>query len=210
MLAFCAVGGLLFSPAVLAGGSVKSEAPVFLTYDIGGDVVGTSRIVRTKHGISAQVRTTGLTAGHAVTLWIIFFNNPEACAGYDDGLPCDPAVDGGNPATGFDFHYGAGHVVNGRTTTLSGHLQAGETSTSGGVEIGFPAAVPLLNPFGAQVWLAVHSHGPAQTGQTLAAQMSSFSGGCVVYLPFPGGVAENEDQVADAPGECSTFQIAFH
>jgi hypothetical protein len=209
MLALFAVGGLIVSPAAFAQGSAKSEQPVFLTYELGNPMaapVGTSKVVRTKHGITAQVKTTGLTAGHAVTLWIIFFNNPLACA----GPVCDPAVDGANPATGFDFHYAAGHVVNGRTTTLSGHLQAGETSTSGGVEIGFPQAVPLLNPFGAQVWLAVHSHGPAQTGQTLAAQMSSFSGGCKTYLPFAGGVAGIPEEVADEVGECSTFQIAFH
>ena len=205
LLTFFSIAALIVSPTVFAGGSAKSEAPVIQTYD--GAVVGTSKLVRTKHGITAQIRTTGLTPGHAMTMWIIFFNNPDACA---DPGNCNPDDDGANPAVGFDFHYAAGHVVNGSTTTLSGHLQAGETSTSGGVEIGFPEAVPLLNPFGAQVWLAVHSHGPAQTGPTLAAQMSSFSGGCETYLPFAGGVAGSPEEVADEVGECSTFQIAFH
>ena len=209
LLTFLSVACMVVSPAVIAGGSAKSEAPVFLTYN--GQVVGNSKVLRTKHGITAQIKTTGLAAGHAVTMWIIFFNNPDACAGFPQGLPCDPAVDAGNPNTGFDFHYAAGHIVNGQTTTLSGHLRAGEISTSGGAEIGFPA-VPLLNPFGAQVALAVHSHGPAQTGQTLAAQMSSFSGGCEVYLPFAGGVAGSEDDVPgdDDVGVCSTFQLALH
>jgi hypothetical protein len=40
--------------------------------------------------------------------------------------------------------------------------------------------------------------------------MSSFSGGCETYLPFPGGVATSPEEVADEVGECSTFQIAFH
>lgn len=206
LLTVLSVACLVVSPAAIADGSAKSEAPVFLTYDIGGEVVGNSKVVRTNNGVSAQIKTSGLPAGHAMTMWIIFFNNPLACA----DVVCDPAVDGGNPATGFDFHYGAGHVVNGNNTTLSGFLQAGETSTSGGAEVG-GTAVPLLNPHGAQIWLAVHSHGPAQTGQILAAQMSSFLGGCDMLLG-PGGIAASE---ADIPGDedvgkCTTFQLAFH
>ena len=202
LLTVLSVACLVVSPAAIAGGSAKSEAPVFQTYD--GQVVGTSKVVRTKHGITAQIKTTGLTAGHAMTMWIIFFNNPDACA----GDVCDPAVDGANAEAGFDFHYASGHVVNGNKTTLSGHLRAGETSTSGGVEVG-GSAVPLLNPFGAQVWLAVHSHGPAQTGQTLKEQMSSFLGGCDVLLG-PGGIAALEEHVPVNDGECSTFQLAMH
>ena len=208
LLTVVSVACLVVSPAVLAGGSAKSEAPVFLTYDMAmpPTPVGNSKIVRTKHGITAQIKTTGLAAGHAMTMWLIFFNNPEAC----DGPICDPAVDGGNEEAGFDFHYVAGHVVNGKKTTLSGHLRAGETSTSGGAEVG-GMAVPLLNPFGAQVWLAVHSHGPAQTGQTLKEQISSFLGGCDELLG-PGGIAASENDVPgdDDIGKCTTFQIAFH
>lgn len=68
-------------------------------------------------------------------------------------------------------------------TTISGHLPVGETSTSGWAElVEIDAAppffvTPLTNPSGAQVTLALHSHGPAQTGQTRAEQMTSFLGG---------------------------------
>ena len=204
LLTFLSVACLVVPPAAIADGTAKSEADVIWSYD--GQVAGTSTVVRTKHGITAQITTTGLMAGHAMTMWIVIFNNPAACA----GPVCFPDVDGGNPATGFDFHYGAGHVVSGNTTTLSGHLQVGETSTSGVAETG-GTAVPLLNPFGAQVWLAVHSHGPAQTGQTLADQMSSFLGGC--ELPLLGGPDGIADSPADIPvnvGECTTHQLAFH
>ena len=204
LLTLLSAACLAASPAAVADGAVKSEEPVFWTFDVPGEVVGTSKLVRTKHGVTAEIATTGLTAGHAVTMWIVFFNNPEACA----GPVCDPAVDGGNPAVGFDFHYGAGHIVNEKTTTLSGHLRAGETSTSGGAEVG-GTAIPLLNPFGAQVWLAVHSHGPAQTGQILVDQMSSFLGGCDVLLG-PGGFAASPADFPDVVGECTTFQLAFH
>jgi hypothetical protein len=207
MLALFAVGGLIVSPAAFAQGSAKSEAPVIQIYD--GAVVGTSRVLRTKHGITAQIKTTRLTAGYAMTMWIIFFNNPAACAVENQCDPNPAGEDVSNQETGFDFHYAAGHVVNGNTTTLSGHLRAGETSTSGGAEVGAPA-VALMNPFGAQVFLAVHSHGPAQTGQDLAAQMSSFLGGCYQGLLGPGGIAVSPEFVPDDEGECSTTQIAFH
>ena len=71
MLASCAAGGPLISLAVLAGGALKSEAPVLLTCDLPGNVVGTSRIDHAKHVITARVSTTGLRASLAVTLWII-------------------------------------------------------------------------------------------------------------------------------------------
>jgi hypothetical protein len=209
LLAFVSVTCLVASPVALAdSGSHKTDAPVFWTYDVGGEMVGTSTVRRTKHGITAQIKTTGLTAGHAMTMWIIFFNNPDAC---DTPGACDPNVDGGDPTTGFDFHYGAGTIANGGTTTLSGHLRAGETSTSGVLETGMGEGVPLLNPFGAQVWLAVHSHGPAQTGQDLAAQMSSFLGGCEPpLLGGPDGIADSPADIPANDGECTTHQIAFH
>ena len=210
LLTLLAVSGLIVSPVALAGGSQKSEAPVFWTYDLANPMpmpVGTSKVVRTKHGISAQIKTTGLTPGHAMTMWIIFFNNPELCL-----LPyaCNPDDDATRMGVGFDFHYAAGHVVNGNTTTLSGHLQVGETSTSGFADAFEAPPVALQDPFKAQVVLAVHSHGPAQTGQTLKEQMSSFTGGCDVYLPVIGGLAQSTDDIPDQVGECATHQLAPH
>lgn len=70
---------------------------------------------------------------------------------------------------------------------------------------------PLTNPSGAQVILALHSHGPAQTGQTLANQMSSYLGGCVLpFLGDAGGFAESSADIPASRGECSTIQVAFH
>ncbi len=176
---------------------------------------GKTKLVRSPQGLTAQFKTTGLTAGHAVTLWIMFFNNPDQCAIRNN---CNPG-DIGNPAVGFDFHYVGGHIVNGRKTTISGHLRVGETSTSGWaelIEFGVPLPeifiTPLTNPMGAQVVLALHSHGPAQTGQTLAAQMSSYLGGC--NYPFftadPGGFAQGFHEIPAVAGECATIQVASH
>jgi len=212
LLALAAASGLtLASPMAVADGHV-SESPPFWTYPT-LPPEGSTRLVRSPNGLTAQFQTTGLAAGHAVTLWIMFFDNPEAC----QNDICDPAVDIGMPGVRFDFHYAGGHIVNGKKTTLTGHLQTGETSTSGWAELaaigGAPPffITPLTNPEGAQVILALHSHGPAQTGQTLKEQMSSYLGGCV--LPFLGdaaGFAQSADDIPAEDGECSTIQVAFH
>lgn len=196
-----------------AGGSQVTASPPFWTF-AAPPPDGETRLIRTNNGLTAQFKTTGLTAGHAVTMWIMFFDNPEACL---VSGACDPDVDIGRPGVRFDFHYASGHIVNDNKTTIAGHLQVGELSTSGWAELvaigGAPPffVTPLTNPFGAQVILALHSHGPAQTGQTLKEQMSSYLGGC--NLPFLGdaaGFAQSTDHIPAEAGECSTIQVAFH
>lgn len=214
LLTLIAVTGFIVSPtAAIADASPKSTSLPIWTY---GDPVpnANTSLVRTPNGLTAQFATTGLTAGHAVTLWIMFFDNPEACASPGQ---CDLGVDVGGPGN-FDFHYVGGHIVNSAKTTLSGHLKTGELSTSGFAELvalGGPGAppesfiTPLTNPLGAQVILAVHSHGPADTGEALVEQMSSYLGGCALFLG-PGGFAGSASDIPANPGECSTIQLAFH
>lgn len=214
LLTLLAVTGFIVLPtAAVADASHKSASPPFWTFPA-PPPAGKTTLVRTPNGLTAQFKTTGLTAGHAVTLWIMFFDNPEACATPN---ACDPTVDIGSQGVNFDFHYAGGHIVNGGETTLTGHVRTGELSTSGWaemVEIGAAPpffVAPLTNPLGAQVTLAIHSHGPAQTGQTLAAQMSSYLGGCVLpFLGDPAGFAQSAGDIPANPGECSTIQVAFH
>ena len=208
LLSSVTVAALLVAPlAAIAGPDHVSKSPPFWTF-AAPPPAGTTQLVRSPQGLTAQFNTTGLMAGHAVTLWIMFFDNPEACAVAGE---CNPAVDIGAPGVRFDFHYAGGHIVNGKKTTISGHLQVGELSTSGWAEVGSPLATPLTNPSGAQVILALHSHGPAQAGQALMAQMSSYLGGC--DLPFLGdasGFAQGFGDIPANDGECSTIQLAFH
>lgn len=209
--------GLLFasSGTALAADHVSSSPP-FWTF-FAEPPAGKTKLIRSPQGLTAQFKTTELTAGHAVTLWIMFFDNPEACT-----VPgfCNPDIDIGRDGVRFDFHYAGGHIVNDSKTTLTGHVRVGELSTSGWAELvalGGPGApppffvTPLTNPMGAQVILAIHSHGPAQRGRNLAAQMSSYTGGC--DFPFLGdaaGFAMSWQDVPDETGECSTIQVAFH
>lgn len=207
-----AVAGLLvlaLAGTATAAPAAISTQPVVQVWD--GTVVGTSTLVRTDQGISASFRSSGLPAGQAVTLWFVIFNNPSDCTGacgLDDILF--------NPAAEADFLVAAGHVTGASgTANFGAHLQVGDTSGSAFPEIGMPdRVVGLTNPWGAQVGLLLHSHGPKVPGQVLASQLSSFTGGCAVFLgdlELPGsGIADGPEDVPDAVGECSTLLASIH
>lgn len=204
MSIICAAFAIGQSGVAHAGGHV-SDSPVYWLWDQGGTPVGTSKLVRTPNGISAMYRTADLPAGHAMTLWFIVFNNPAACA----TTPCTLA-DFETPEAAADFLVGGGVVTGGGRTTIGGHLRAGDNSGSGYIEFGLPQfAVGLTNPLGADVILALHSHGPKRSGRDLVAQISSFLGGCDVFLG-PGGFAGGPSDLPAADGECSTIQVSTH
>ncbi|GAA4868651.1 hypothetical protein [Luteimonas vadosa] len=169
-------------------------------------IVGDAKLVRTETGVSARWSSLGLPKGSAVTLWFVVFNNPAECA----TTPCG-APDLFNPAVQGDFLLGGGHVIGANgMANFGGHLSLGDASGSGHIEIGFPGlAVGLTNPYGAEVHLLLHSHGPAKTGQMLKSQISSFLGGCTTFLG-PDGFAAGPGDVPDEDGECSTIQASIH
>jgi hypothetical protein len=168
------------------------------------DEVGTSMLVRSESGVSFTYHTSGLVPGQAVTLWVVVFNNPAACATH----PCT-FNDMPNPDAEGDFLFGGGHVIGGTGTgNYGGHLAVGDVSGSGLAEIGGPA-LGLLDPFTAEIHLALHSHGPAVPGRTLKAQLSSFLGGCEIFLGND-GIADGPEDIPDEVGECVTFQESIH
>ncbi len=68
--------------------------------------------------------------------------------------------------------------------------------------------VPLTNPHGAEVVLALHSHGP-MVPSAMPDQINSFLGGCAAFNG-PNGFAAGPGDVPDAVGECSTFVRSLH
>lgn len=208
-------GGAVATVALADPASVRTTQDVYWNWEWNqpGKAVGTSQLVRNESGVTATLTTTGLPKGHAMTLWIITFNSPDKC--WDK--PCSILDLMVNPEAEGDFHFGGGAVTGQGKTTLAGHLSVGDITGSGKAELAalgvpVPPPVPLTNPYGAEVRLAVHSHGPKLEGQDLKAQISSFTGGCFVQ-PFLGdmfGWAEDADDVPANPGECSTIQYAVH
>ena len=199
-----------FSSA-LAASANRSTSDAYWTYDP-STPIGATSLVRTDAGLSATFQSSGIPAGQAVTLWFIVFNNPSACA----SDPCSIVDLIFNPAAQGDFLVGGGNVIGGsEQANLGGALRVGDTSGSGFIEIGMPErAMGLTNPLGAEVHLALHSHGPAVTGQTLQDQLSSFTGGCATFLGNGGfagsGIADGPEDIPDAVGECSTLQVSVY
>jgi len=125
-------------------------------------------ISRSANGVNAWLQTSGLTPGHAYTLWVIVFNHPEYCAVPDACTVADVPVD--DPDVGIDLINGAGLVVgNSGQATFSGRINVGDLGIRG---------VGLLDPYAPEIHLAVRDHGPKLPGN---AQLSEFGGGCGEY-----------------------------
>jgi hypothetical protein len=131
LVALVLVGLLSVVVVSRAGAATKTTSPVTT---FAGAVVGTSTVTRTSSGISFSLSTSGLEAGHAVTIWWMVFN----------------------PDGSVSVQYAAGHVIDqGGAAEFGGHLQEGDTD---GVINGGPG---LLDALAANVVLVVRDHGPA-------------------------------------------------
>ena len=153
---------------VFAAGSESGTSPVFSIgpgHTFIADIPGaSSSLVRTPKGISVSLQTSGLPAGHAVTVWALIFNDPTACpAGGCHEMNGDlniPAVQGAV------FHV-TGHVV-GENSSFAGFVPVGDAADS--------ARGPgLLDQYGAEIHLIVRDHGVAGTGELLQQQFNDIS-----------------------------------
>lgn len=133
----------------------------------GGDGVyaaGGAHVVRQPKGLRMSVRMPtppvadytypeGIEPGHpeVFTLWAFIFNHPESCTDGEcggDDLGADADAKG-------SVYNVAGHVTSGRRLTLAGRIGVGQPALA-------PPGVtptPLSNPEGAEIHLAVTSHG---------------------------------------------------
>jgi hypothetical protein len=132
ILVALALVGLLSAVVVSrAGAATQTTSPVAT---FAGATMGTSTLVRTSSGISFSLQTTGLQAGHAVTIWWMVLN----------------------PNGSLSVQYAAGHVIDDAgVAEFGGALQEGDTV---GVINGGPG---LLDAQKANVVLVVRDHGPA-------------------------------------------------
>jgi hypothetical protein len=136
LVALALVGLLSVVVVSRAGAATQTTSPVTT---FAGSVVGTSTLTRTESGIAFTLSTSGLEAGHAVTIWWMV-RNP------DDGS--------------LSVQYAAGHIVGaGGTATFAGFLRVGDTN---GVINNGPG---LLDALEADVVLVVRDHGELDPGQ---------------------------------------------
>jgi hypothetical protein len=135
LVALALVGLLSVVVVSRAGAATQTTSPVAT---FAGATVGSSTLTRTGSGIAFSLSTSGLQAGHAVTVWWMVFN------------PDGPV----------SVQYAAGHVIDeGGAAEFGGHLSVGDTD---GVINGGPG---LLDATGANVVLVVRDHGPADPGR---------------------------------------------
>jgi hypothetical protein len=196
---------IVVSAAAAAGADVQRE-PVRWHMQSGNphmSQVGdgaTAQLVRTENGISYSIRTEGLRAGHAYTLWVVVINNPAACT----VIPCSPPVDIiGSPATNSQVIYGGGHVVGGDGQAgFGGHLSTGPLPE------GWLANRGLDNPLGAEVHLVLNDHGPVLT-EFMPEMIQTYRAGCTdASLPgfFP---ASAKADGTPGPNTCRLWQVAI-
>ena len=140
-------------------------------------------IVRQPNGLRASVKMPtpqpgqyvyppnppGIVPGHpeVFTLWMFAFNHPDLCT---DGICNGDDLGAGAAAKGAVYNV-SGHVASGRSLNLSGRIAVGQPALA-------PAGVvptPLTNPGGAEVHLAVTSHG-ALDPSTLPGEFRSPTG----------------------------------
>jgi hypothetical protein len=135
LVALALIGLLSVVLVSRAGAATQTTSPVAT---FAGTTVGTSTLTRTGSGIAFSLSTSGLQAGHAVTVWWMVFN----------------------PDGSVSVQYAAGHVIDeGGAAEFGGYLQVGNTD---GVINNGPG---LLDALGANVVLVVRDHGPADPGR---------------------------------------------
>lgn len=151
-----ALGALIFASSGAAGGPERADIMI----QGGGGVYASdgATLVRQTNGVlaSMQVPTpasgaydypAGREAGHpeVFTVWAFIFNYPALCDG-----PCNSNDIGNTMAQGGAFNVGGHAVGSGQYMNVSGRIGVGEAPFSG---------VPLVNPDGAEVHLALAPHG---------------------------------------------------
>ena len=189
-----------------------------------GDPAGTSNIVRNDKGISGNISVhlankSGSAKGLAITLWLVIFNNPDACGGEDAPLPCSD-TDLFNPAVMGDIVNAGGNVVGASEKARIGfHYKAGNNSGSIAtlftdiLNLPFPLdngeGFGLIDPRGAEVHYVIRFHGPKDAA-AMPAQIQSYGGGCVDFAPFGYPFPENSLNLYLGPGQCQDVIFAIN
>ncbi|MDX1615107.1 MAG: hypothetical protein R3300_12415 [Candidatus Promineifilaceae bacterium] len=136
-----------------------------------------AHLVTNDRGATLQVNTSGLTPGHALTVWWVIFNYPENCTGGECGLD-DAFPPPGNVEAGASVSFAAGHVIgDDGQGNFGAHISVGGDAA--------PWTVGLLEPRTAEVHFVLRDHGPA-IPELVQEQIRTAGGGCNNIPPFTG------------------------
>lgn len=171
--------------------------------DRAGSLAGDGRMVAVASldGVAVDVVADGLTPGHSYTLWVNYFNHPEACVGPGfDGYACGIVDLFANPAAGASSVLAGGLTsATGVDDRLPGWVPTGAMPT-GPAEVADyllwrltsnQSPIPgisdetvamgtavLVNPLGAEYQIVLWDHGPYDPERYGDAQQTMHNGGC--------------------------------
>jgi len=123
------------------------QAPVNAVGDSG--IQGTAQICIQGNSITATMRTQGLVATNAYTIWFVYFDNPSLCGFYASGTP--------GVCTGMDLITPANNPVG-----VFGRMD-GTVAEASGVARFTGRFRGLQFSHGSAIHLAMFGHGPAST-----------------------------------------------
>lgn len=171
------------APALLQGGAspvIVTELGIGEFPGSGSGVSGNATLSRSTQGLWADIEVEGLTTGYAYSVWWAIFDNPNGCDGN-----CDPPDLTRRQAQG-SLVNGGGFVAAGSTVSHQSHLARHDVE---GKSVHEGDASGIDNPYGAEVHVAIRSHGEAETDPAdLAEQTSVFGSFCnLPDPPVPGG-----------------------
>lgn len=175
-------------PPTTADVSLVSHSPVIWLVPPDGSAPfspipgASSTMHRNRHGISGSMSTSGLQPESAYTFWWIVFNNPEHCA----SVPCS-TDDLFNPDVVGGMFGGSGRVTDayGRAH-FHAHVFAGDDPGLDRPFAPLGLVAGLVDPFKAEIHLAVRNHGPvsAYSPVALEAALNTFASGCDQFNCF--------------------------
>jgi len=193
------------TPAVIIlnpqSGSTQMTTGVVSTHPARGDVKvvpgASAALVSDETSVTVSFSTTDLVPGHIYTAWWIIYNNPDACdSGCGPDYMLDPEL---NQAVQGEVMYGTGRTAdeNGQATftaVLYAHDRQGWFQRG------------LTNPRGAEIFVALHDHGPAIAGLENE-MLGTFRAGCTdASLPArfpPAAFADG----TPGPNDCIHYQF---
>lgn len=205
--ALTAVAVAATTAVAAAAPPVTTERPVYAVEDLrAGDgpppPVGTSTLMRTDRGLWARLHTSQLPPRHAMTLWWVVFNDPDACKTSIPGLSrCGPA-DAHGGRGGVSVLHAAGRFADaGGGARFGAHVSTGDTSRA-------LAGPGVVAPHDAIVFLVLKSHGLRIDGMT-DAQLRTFGGGCADRSDAP-PQARPELVGPRGGNDCAELQFSPH
>lgn len=154
---------------------------------------------RSAEGASVFVETSGLTPGHAVTVWFVAMQSPENC----ERNPCSP-MDAMGRAEEMDTV-----AINGGGTVVDsdGHIRVSAFLPVGEVTGNFYDTT-FSDPANSEYHIVVHDHGPL-IAELAADMLSSFRGGCTLESVPPFYPDSSRTDGEGGPNSCVTRQVAL-